>query len=136
VSDDVAETLRRAWTTALDATVDDGDDFFALGGDSLRAASVAADLHQHRGVLIEPGWLYDHPRFTDAHASLTELITASPHRPAFAMIAGVREGDHPLSHQQEGLLAVIDLPGASALGRGERRADRQCHREPDPARYR
>lgn len=108
--DDVARTFRQAWTTALGRDVNNGDDFFALGGDSMVAISVAAEVHQHLGVQVEAGWFYDYPRFGDALAALKTLVHEAP-QPTVPLPAGAREGDHPTSHQQEGLLAVIDRVG-------------------------
>lgn len=110
--EDVTRTFLQAWMTALGCAVNNGDDFFALGGDSMVAISVAAEVHQHLGVQVDAGWFYDHPRFGDALAALQTLVHEAP-QPTVPLSAGPREGDHPTSHQQEGLLAVIDRVGGA-----------------------
>lgn len=110
MSESVRRTFRQAWRTALGCAVNDGDDFFALGGDSMVAISVVAEVHQRLGVQVDAGWFYDHPRFGDALAALQTLVREAP-QPVLPLSAGPRQGDHPISHQQEGLLKVIDRVG-------------------------
>lgn len=62
------------------------DDSFAAGVNSLAAAEFAAALGQHLGVVIEPCWLYDHPRLPEAlDAGLSPLNLAPALAPALAL---------------------------------------------------
>ncbi|WP_211370890.1 condensation domain-containing protein [Nonomuraea turkmeniaca] len=103
--------LRRAWAEALgDVAACDGD-FFAHGGDSLRALAVSASVLRQLGVTLDPRWLYDVPRFADALADLQARAGQKSGGAVGEIAAGPREGDHPLSFQQEGLLAWGDRFG-------------------------
>ena len=106
---DVQDTLRRLWSSALNgAHVGPGLDFFDGGGDSLAAAELLAELRQFTGIALDAGWLYEHPRFADAAAALQSASRV----PADAIQPLVRPctpgTGHPLSSQQQGLLAVIE----------------------------
>jgi hypothetical protein len=103
--------LRRAWAEALGDVAACDDDFFAHGGDSLRALAVSASVRRQLGVTLDPRWLYDVPRFADALADLQARAGGKGGGAVGEIAAGPREGDHPLSFQQEGLLAWADRFG-------------------------
>ncbi|MFD3422411.1 condensation domain-containing protein [Streptomyces decoyicus] len=98
-----AEAVRSTWERVLGCPVEWGDDFFDLGGDSLTALSVAADIAQATGLVVPAGWLYRHPRIADA----VRALLRSPAADISAPIPLPRQGRHPLSSQQDGLLAVM-----------------------------
>ncbi|RRD06033.1 amino acid adenylation domain-containing protein [Arachnia propionica] len=78
----VRNLLRDLWQRHLGVSgVDDDSDFFALGGDSLTATRVLADLRAagHRPRLVE---LFNHPRLADLAALLSTRDTSSPPTPA------------------------------------------------------
>jgi hypothetical protein len=62
---DMEVLLANAWTEVLEtADISRDDDFFDLGGDSLRGAVVAAQVHAATGVEVSLGALADHPRLS------------------------------------------------------------------------
>ncbi|MFJ1608846.1 non-ribosomal peptide synthetase [Streptomyces sp. NPDC088253] len=74
--DDLVPLLRRVWREVLGATEIDGNsDFFALGGDSLLAARLAATLHREAGVVLRLRTVFAHPRFDD-HVEQVQLLLA------------------------------------------------------------
>ncbi|MFJ4741170.1 condensation domain-containing protein [Streptomyces sp. NPDC088775] len=99
---DVTELVRGVWSSALDRPVSMSDDFFELGGDSLTALAVASAVARATGRVVPDGWLYRHPRLVDAARALLR-----PQAAAGAPVALERQGRHPVSFQQEGLLSVI-----------------------------
>jgi AMP-binding enzyme/Phosphopantetheine attachment site len=63
---DVADTVRRIWCEMLDvATVDSADDFFSLGGDSVKATRVIVAIREILAPDIPIRVLFDHPRFEE-----------------------------------------------------------------------
>ncbi|MFF6877068.1 non-ribosomal peptide synthetase [Streptomyces sp. NPDC012474] len=73
---DLVPLLRRLWQEVLGAPEIDGDsDFFALGGDSLLAARLAAALHREAGVRCRLRTIFAHPRFDD-HVAQVRLLLA------------------------------------------------------------
>lgn len=63
-----------AWENVLQSTVDLGDDFFLLGGDSLRATRIAAALADD-GYEISTADLFDHPTVRELATELTHRQT-------------------------------------------------------------
>lgn len=112
---DVEETLRRLWSSALNGAAegDDNDDFFAAGGDSLAATELVVGLEQQLSVDVDPGWLYAHPRFADALAALELLASGARRNERTQVGPHVGGRDHPMSAQQQGLIAVLDWIGGA-----------------------
>lgn len=96
----VENALRRAWGETLGGVIRSDDDFFARGGDSLTALAVTASLRRQLGVVLDPSWLYDVPRFADALTDLQARAVEEGGDGAGEIAARPREGDHPLSFQQ------------------------------------
>ncbi|MEO8393123.1 MAG: non-ribosomal peptide synthetase, partial [Chloroflexota bacterium] len=80
------------------------DNFFDLGGNSLGAMRLIADINQHFGVNLTPGSIYDYPslvklaEFIDQGApSSTSLVTLNPYgtQPPLVGISGI--GGNPLA---------------------------------------
>ncbi|MEI7913510.1 MAG: beta-ketoacyl synthase N-terminal-like domain-containing protein [Mycobacteriaceae bacterium] len=79
-------TLHRIWSQCLGVeTIDPGDDFFEIGGDSLVAIGVAMTA-SHEGVELTPQDLYDNPTL----AALTDALVA---RQAAAGLTSQDTGD-------------------------------------------
>ncbi|MEV2279005.1 phosphopantetheine-binding protein [Nocardiopsis sp. NPDC049922] len=57
--------IRAAWRSALGTEFDGDADFFALGGDSLAALSIAAKLEESLGFRVGLRVLFEHPRLDD-----------------------------------------------------------------------
>jgi amino acid adenylation domain-containing protein len=93
--------LADIWAEAFDLTdIGRHDDFFALGGDSLLAAVVAARAHAAVGVELNLGAFADHPTLARLAAAIDKLHakgTSGPPLPAPAQ----RKGPAPLSLYQE-----------------------------------
>ncbi|HWS36193.1 MAG TPA: amino acid adenylation domain-containing protein [Actinoplanes sp.] len=83
-----------------------GDDFFALGGDSIGVLDLFAALADHRPALPRPTVLYHH-RTLAALATTIDAVTADDE------VGGARAdgGDHPVSPTQRGFL-LADAVGA------------------------
>ncbi|MEV5279801.1 condensation domain-containing protein [Streptomyces sp. NPDC006692] len=105
----LAGVLRPIWETALGRTVETDEDFFEAGGDSLTALAVASAVTRATGRTVPAGWLYRHPRLVDAVRSLLQAEAVG----ISAAVPQPRQGHHPLSFQQEGLLDVIGHIGGS-----------------------
>ncbi|OKI32048.1 non-ribosomal peptide synthetase [Saccharothrix sp. CB00851] len=72
--------VARAWADVLGADrVGRGDDFFALGGDSLLAIRVAARLRPVFGRVVAPRALFDHPTVGALAAALGGAAVEDPH---------------------------------------------------------
>ncbi len=56
----IREMLVNAWTEVLGVTVTPGDDFFALGGDSIAAVQVMFPISQLVGTEVPPTLIYAH----------------------------------------------------------------------------
>jgi len=68
---DIGKLIARLWRELLSVpTVYCDDDFFELGGDSLKAVSFLTELEQHLGEALEPGLLFDHPTLGELEARL------------------------------------------------------------------
>ncbi|MFU8854110.1 phosphopantetheine-binding protein [Micromonospora sp. SL1-18] len=67
----VHEVVAAAWSVALNREqVADGDDFFALGGDSLAAMRMAASLRTALDVPVRMNAVFQHPTLAEFVTSL------------------------------------------------------------------
>lgn len=58
---EIGKLLARMWQEFLNVEAVYGeDDFFELGGDSLKAVSFLAELEHHLSIRLDPGVLFDH----------------------------------------------------------------------------
>jgi acyl carrier protein len=74
---DIPATVRRAWEDCLDireSALD--DDFFALGGNSLHAAELMAELSERFGRRLRLALLIRHPTLRGLTAAVREVIEA------------------------------------------------------------
>src|SRR5262249_25126827 len=106
------ELVAEVWREVLgiDAVGRD-DDFFDLGGDSLRAGAVLGRVRTRAGVELPLRSVFDNPRLADLAENL-----AAPHRPTSAVEVPVRPPDaRPvLSHEQQQVWLESQLrPGAA-----------------------
>jgi surfactin family lipopeptide synthetase A len=77
---DLTTVLRRLWSDILATPeVDTDSDFFALGGDSLRAARLSRALHRETGVVCQLTTIFTYPRFGDCLRQL-QLLADVPAR--------------------------------------------------------
>lgn len=91
------------------------DDFFALGGHSLRGTQVISRLRDEIGVELPLAVLFDHPVVADLAIQVDAALRA-PRIPAAPPIRPVvRKGPQPLSFAQERLWFAEQLePGSGA----------------------
>lgn len=69
----LATLIRECWHEVLGAIqIDDDDDFFALGGDSLKATSMTVLLRSSLDQTLPIRIVFEHPRFGDFTAAITE----------------------------------------------------------------
>ena len=105
---DTERILADAWQRAFGHEgIGRQDDFFALGGDSLKATVVAAIVHDTLSVQLHLRAFSDHPTLAALAEAIDRLRGASP-RPAResdagAMIRVSRDRPAPLSYMQERL---------------------------------
>ncbi|MTE22329.1 amino acid adenylation domain-containing protein [Streptomyces sp. TRM43335] len=96
-----------AFTDVLDAVdVGAGDDFFALGGDSILAVRVTSRLRTAFGADVSPRLLFTHPTVADLAAALGEPAEPSDGEPAGsadAIPAADPDTPLPLSYAQQRL---------------------------------
>src|SRR5690606_36986012 len=94
--------LADIWSEVLDVPqIGCDDDFFNLGGDSLRGAIVAAQVYSAFGVEISLGAIADHPTISDlaAYIDAGGRIAGTRRLPPIQPVA--RTGPIPLSPFQE-----------------------------------
>ncbi|WP_315093446.1 condensation domain-containing protein [uncultured Cellulomonas sp.] len=92
----MAAQVATAWQAVLGVEPKDGDDFFLLGGTSLRAALLTATLRAD-GLQLAIADVLEHPRFADLARFLSE--GGAEARPAIPVVP--RGSALPLSHGQE-----------------------------------
>jgi acyl carrier protein len=60
-----ATVVRGVWEAALGSPIHDDSDFFALGGDSLKALAICSQVEEAFGTRPKVRLLFDHPCFGD-----------------------------------------------------------------------
>jgi amino acid adenylation domain-containing protein len=113
--DAVEEALARIIASALEReAVGIHDDFFALGGHSLKAARVASMAREALGVELPLRAFFERPTVAGLAALAAELKAAGGAAQA-AIARRPRDGSPlPVSHAQEQLLLLEELSGPSA----------------------
>jgi acyl-CoA synthetase (AMP-forming)/AMP-acid ligase II len=108
--------LARIWATVLQIEqVGIHDDFFALGGDSLLATQVLAQIHTILLLDVEASLLFEAPTVAEIAQHLETLIASGQaRRPSSAIPRSARDGRAQASIAQERLCelqhALPDLP--------------------------
>lgn len=75
--DPIARAVSRVWQEVLEAPLGDpDDDFFDVGGDSLKAITVMIELERALGLELPLTLINEAPRFADLCAALREQRTA------------------------------------------------------------
>lgn len=123
----VAERVAALWRRTLNVeTLAAGDNFFALGGNSVLAVQLIADLSAELAVELDLPTLFDAPTLAQFSAAVEERCTRTS-APAAGIPRAARDGAIPLSASQQRfwLLWQLDprsvaynIPGALRL-RGE-----------------
>lgn len=75
---DLAADVEAAWLTALevDGSPDPAQNFFAAGGDSLRALRLIALIEQSVGVAVDLRQVYRGPHLPDLVAAVRKAVDA------------------------------------------------------------
>ena len=104
------EAMCRIWVDVLGVPrVGVRDNFFQLGGHSLKATQVASRIHRDFGVELPVRDMFNHP-------TIAELIALIATREAQVRVAiqRVPDADHyPLSHAQRGIWVASQMDGGS-----------------------
>ncbi|MEB7884718.1 non-ribosomal peptide synthetase [Serratia fonticola] len=101
---EVAAQIAHCWETVLElkSPVSFSADFFALGGDSLRATQIVMALRQQGHLSIRLADVFNHPTFTDfVDWVLEQRVTASEQ----AVTLEEHTADYPLTALQKAYLA-------------------------------
>jgi nonribosomal peptide synthetase MxcG len=70
----IREMLVNAWTEVLGVAVTPGDDFFALGGDSIAAVQVMFPISQLVGTEVPPTLIYAHTTLEQLAVEVERLV--------------------------------------------------------------
>ena len=112
------ELLAGIWSEVLGvepSIADAADDFFALGGHSLRVTQVLARVRETFGVELPVRSLFESPTLAGLAARIDQALRAGAARTAPPLTRVDRDGDLPLSFAQERLWFLDRLlPGSSA----------------------
>ncbi|MEV3853180.1 non-ribosomal peptide synthetase [Streptomyces sp. NPDC050095] len=82
----LAVTLQEVWSSALKVdTIDPADNFFALGGDSLKATAMIVTIRKQLSAPVPIRTVFDHPCFAEFHQAITQLISPGASRPHAAL---------------------------------------------------
>jgi acyl carrier protein len=73
----ISEMLANVWTEVLGVSVTPGDDFFALGGDSIAAIQVMLPISQMIGIEVPPTLIYAHTTLEQLAVEIERLLVES-----------------------------------------------------------
>ncbi|MEU5161181.1 non-ribosomal peptide synthetase [Streptomyces sp. NPDC020875] len=77
--DELRDTLHALWSTTLSVTrIEPADDFFALGGDSLKATKMIMAARQQLRLALPIRTIFDHPRFEEFHQAIDRATVQAP----------------------------------------------------------
>lgn len=78
MTDTVLKKLTTVWKAVLEVdAVEPADNFFMLGGDSLKAAALMVHIEETFGLLVDPIEIFEHPELHDFAALIAEELAAS-----------------------------------------------------------
>jgi amino acid adenylation domain-containing protein len=114
--DELAAAIGGIWAEVLNRpAVGPQEDFFALGGDSLRGLQMVARIQEVRGLDVPLEMLFEHPTlagFTSLVSSLAPALASTSPEPIHALS---RNGLLPLSFSQERFWFFEQLSAGSAI---------------------
>jgi amino acid adenylation domain-containing protein len=114
---DSERLLAAIWAEIFDQefqSIGKRNDFFEMGGDSLKAAVVTAKIHAALGVEIDLGTLTTNPTLSALAAVIDTLRRAGAHDRVPRPVPTSREAGLPLSYEQERTWMYSRTPEASA----------------------
>ncbi|HEY0606499.1 MAG TPA: amino acid adenylation domain-containing protein, partial [Herpetosiphonaceae bacterium] len=115
-SSEVEIALGDIWATVLGVTsarLGVRDDFFALGGDSLRAIKLVQAVTQQFGRVLDVAAVFTHTTIADQAAYIQTSVVSQGDESVIGL-AAVQAGDPPVSLAQERLLFIDAFLGGSA----------------------
>lgn len=99
---DLEQIVTEIWSQVLhQSTIGPQDDFFVLGGDSLRGAQVLARLREVCRIEMPLETLFDFPILEEFVSQVGTMTASLPASAAVVMRPMPREGAQPLSRTQE-----------------------------------
>jgi amino acid adenylation domain-containing protein len=99
----------------FDRAVSADDDFFDLGGDSLKAAIIAAEIHAALKVELELRTFNEHPKLSDLATTIDKLQSSRESSDATPSIPRApRDQPPPLSFRQEDIWTYSQTPDGMA----------------------
>ncbi|HYG61368.1 MAG TPA: condensation domain-containing protein, partial [Thermoanaerobaculia bacterium] len=112
----VEELLAAIWSEVLETgRIGPEDDFFALGGHSLRVTQVLARVREAYGVELPVRSVFESPTLAGLAGRIEEVLRAGSARQALPLVPVPRHKDLPLSFAQERLWFLDRLaPGSAA----------------------
>lgn len=114
--DGLEQVLADIWSQVLNRpNVESGDDFFALGGDSLRGLQVVARVREVRGLDVPLDALFDHPTLAAFSAHVATCLPADPGAPIESIRRVSRDETLPLSFAQERFWFLDQLSSGSSI---------------------
>jgi N-(5-amino-5-carboxypentanoyl)-L-cysteinyl-D-valine synthase len=118
-SRDIEHRLCRIWSQVLGLPMEHigiRDDFFGLGGDSLRAIRLAQRIAENLGRRFDVSCVFDHPSVEAQAEYLQAQEGVDRADREFSGIAppAFREWDSPVSYAQERLLFIDDFLGGTS----------------------
>lgn len=111
----VQDMIAAAWCEVLAlSSVQPGDDFFALGGHSLRATAVMARMRLAFGKDLPLRLIFEYPVLQDLALAVREAMTGQEQQQVASLSALDRAGGLPLSRAQSRLWFLHQMEPASA----------------------
>jgi len=106
--------LAELWSEAFEAdAIGRDDDFFALGGDSLAAATISTGVHDALGGEIDLGTFAEHSTLAELAAAIDGMAAAGTGEPPLVRVS--RDEALPLAYIQEAIWNNAPTPELAAL---------------------
>lgn len=107
---EMEELLCRIWQEVLEiGRIGRQDNFFAIGGHSLKATQIVSAIYKNLGVRLDIGEIFSHPRI-----ALLAPVVAAQQGPKFSPIEPTTGLEHPVTPSQRRLWVLHQLGGAAA----------------------
>jgi amino acid adenylation domain-containing protein len=101
--------LCRIWQDILERErIGRQDNFFAIGGHSLKATQIVSAVYKHLGIRLDIGEIFSHPRI-----ALLAPLLASQQKTPYTAIKKIHADDYPVTPSQRRLWVLHQLGGAA-----------------------
>lgn len=102
--------LCRIWQDILERErVGRQDNFFSIGGHSLKATQIVSAVYKHLGIRLDIGEIFSHPRI-----ALLAPLLAGQQKSNYTSIKKENASDYPVTPSQRRLWVLHQLGGAAA----------------------